>query len=64
LNPESFLVRGMVVFILGSKPCAEEMHCLAGNAYNVRSVAAAYVCAMAVSDLDKFNQAVEERSKN
>ena len=43
---------------------SQEMHSLAGNAYNVKAVAAAYACALSMCDLQKFNDAVELRLRS
>ena len=42
----------------------KELHSLAGNAYNVKAVGAAYTCALSVCDVTKFNNAVDERLRN
>ena len=39
----------------------QELHSLGGNSYHVKSVAAAYACALAMCSLEKFNQAMEHR---
>ena len=38
----------------------QELHELAGNAYNCKASGAAYVCAFAACDLEKFNEAVQQ----
>ena len=47
-----------------SRITPKELHSLAGNAYNVKAVAAAYACALSMCDLEKFNTAVEKRHAN
>ena len=67
-NKASWLIWFYMVLwcmFFGRGPTAtEEIHSLAGNAFHVKSIAAAYACAFSVCNLTKFNQAMDNRMRS